>query len=1162
MFKSYLNTIKMIRNYWILKKSPLFDAEWYLKNYPDVREKKKNPIWHYLEFGWKENRLPSVFFDGVDYLKRYPDVNESNISPLLHYELFGKAENRYYASVSFVLPPREKTWKECLQERLHPLKIQDREYVTRSLFFPRWHSVKNQPFFSVILPTFNRAFCIENAIRSCLDQSYQRFELIICDDSSTDGTVERIRKNYSSELSSGKIKFISNASGKKGCASARNTALAIAKGDWITYLDSDNRMRKNALATFAEAILRHRRDTLFYACFRQIYKKGIIGMPFDQKKLLRQNFIDLGVFVHHREMYEKYGGFDEKLKCLLDWELIIRYSRNGNTPFFLPEVLLDYNDSDAFERISTNEDVFLAKQQIWRKYPDIFVHRLTFIDREKVYQEIMAATECGINSENSANPELIISLTSYPARIKIVIFTLHSLLTQTHKPDAVVLWLTRNQFPGLENDLPPELLNLRKRGLTIRWCNQAIRSYTKLIPALKEYPDAIIVTADDDIYYPPDWLEKLYLSYLNAPENIHCHRVHQLQFDPEANLLPYCQWKKNISASCAGWNCFLTGVGGVLYPPGTLHPDVTKSEKYLEICPTADDIWFWGMAVLQGTQIQVVPDNQPDLIYTDPENELNLYGECTLHAQNIIGGGNDLALQKLLTCYPRIQERVVPNRIVLHKMNGEICNKKKIPGLNVQFLGGANIVRLHEPLPVFIDCEITCGSFCSLELDGSRHHLKDMDMQVRSPGCKITIGSNFSANGGMLLAVEPGLKIEIGRDCMFSSDVQLRTSDSHSIIDRTNGKAVNPGADIVLGDHVWLCSGVTLLKGAQIASDSIVAAGSLVNRVFSESGILLAGTPAKVIRDNISWSRKNYQKYTESVQLNRNRISAAFICDDQYVIPTATALTSLIRNKDWDTICDIYIVTANLSTESIEKFKLLESPTVHIKIIKADMSHLAGLHHYSERSYCVASTAALLKFELPRLLPEVNKLLYLDGDIIVRQDLSELFAEPVHHHYAGVVLDSGRAYSKNKRLQKFKYYFNSGVLLMNLDAMRKNGIPDQLIEAKRNSQDSSLMDQNIFNQVLAGKIRRFDIKYNFLYINLLRARAKKCYSMEDLNRLFGSSYRDLEEINREAVIVHFASKDKPWKYHDVALADEWYSYFKASPFADQELNRSSLIYAE
>ena len=140
--------------------------------------------------------------------------------------------------------------------------------------------------------------------------------------------------------------------------------------------------------------------------------------------------------------------------------------------------------------------------------------------------------ECGIKHSPSPTggegEKIIISLTSFPARINIVVKTIKTLLTQTLKPDAVILWLAPEQFPNGENDLPQELLDLKQYGLTIDWYKD-IRSYKKIIPTLKKYQNAVIITTDDDIYYAPDTVESLYKSYLEHKNEVHAHRCDWLK---------------------------------------------------------------------------------------------------------------------------------------------------------------------------------------------------------------------------------------------------------------------------------------------------------------------------------------------------------------------------------------------------------------------------------------------------------------------------------------------------------------------------------------------------------------------------------------------------------------------------------------------------------
>lgn len=142
---------------------------------------------------------------------------------------------------------------------------------------------------------------------------------------------------------------------------------------------------------------------------------------------------------------------------------------------------------------------------------------------------------------------LIVSLTSYPLRIPTLHYTLYSLFTQTLKPHKIILWLSRDEFLYKEKDLPQSVLRFTNYGLQIRWCEGNIKSYKKLIPTLREYADCIIVTADDDVCYPHDWLLRLYSAYKTAPQYIHCHRAHRIIFDENGEILPYMKWQLRIS---------------------------------------------------------------------------------------------------------------------------------------------------------------------------------------------------------------------------------------------------------------------------------------------------------------------------------------------------------------------------------------------------------------------------------------------------------------------------------------------------------------------------------------------------------------------------------------------------------------------------------------
>lgn len=104
-----------------------------------------------------------------------------------------------------------------------------------------------------------------------------------------------------------------------------------------------------------------------------------------------------------------------------------------------------------------------------------------------------------------------------------------------------------------------------------------------------------------------------------------------------------------------------------------------------------------------------------------------------------------------------------------------------------------------------------------------------------------------------------GKHIKIGKGCLFSNGVELHTSDYHSIVMADNrDKRLNRASDIVLGARVWIGLRTIILKGSNIADDTVVGACSLVNKHFDKSNILIAGIPAVELKSNINWDRYKY----------------------------------------------------------------------------------------------------------------------------------------------------------------------------------------------------------------------------------------------------------------------------------------------------------------
>ena len=217
---------------------------------------------------------------------------------------------------------------------------------------------------------------------------------------------------------------------------------------------------------------------------------------------------------------------------------------------------------------------------------------------------------------------LIVSLTSFPKRIGTVHLTINTIFRQTLAPDRIILWLAEEEFPNKEKDLPDELLKLKKRGLEIRWCGN-LMSYKKLVPTMKLYPDSFIVTADDDLYYHPQWLERLCKTYLDNPHCIPCHRVTKILVSEDGSYTAVIGGKEYWKGPS-----YLNKIGsgsGTLFPPGCFHPDVLDETKIKDLAPTNDDIWFWLMAAMAGYRVVVPKEPLIALHYVEGTQESALW---------------------------------------------------------------------------------------------------------------------------------------------------------------------------------------------------------------------------------------------------------------------------------------------------------------------------------------------------------------------------------------------------------------------------------------------------------------------------------------------------------------------------------------------------------
>jgi len=198
---------------------------------------------------------------------------------------------------------------------------------------------------------------------------------------------------------------------------------------------------------------------------------------------------------------------------------------------------------------------------------------------------------------------LIVSLTSFPIRIDYIEYTLFSLINQNIRPAKIILWLSEDEFPNKENDISDTIKRYFPFNLEIKFVKYNIKSYKKLIYAMLQFQDYIIVTADDDVFYKKNWLNLLYDTHIKYPENIIAHIARKISFK-NGKINSYLKWKNNTKGA-SKFN-FAIGKGGILYPPNCLYKDVTNFSLFQKLCPTADDIWFYVMELLSNRKVRII----------------------------------------------------------------------------------------------------------------------------------------------------------------------------------------------------------------------------------------------------------------------------------------------------------------------------------------------------------------------------------------------------------------------------------------------------------------------------------------------------------------------------------------------------------------------------
>ena len=254
-----------------------------------------------------------------------------------------------------------------------------------------------------------------------------------------------------------------------------------------------------------------------------------------------------------------------------------------------------------------------------------------------------AKLEYGLNTTEKRATKVIVSLTSFPLRFNKIHICLKSLLLQRIKPDKIIVYLgndsSRTQFTK-------EMLDLERYGVEFRIDSERnLKAHKKYFYAMQEFPNDIIVTADDDLYYPSNWLSSLLKTYDKYPNAISARRVHLMK-QKDGALLPYNMWKDQCRSIVEpNFSLLATGGSGKLYPPHCLKECAFDVEKIKELCFDADDIWLKCMEIVSEIPVVWAKNWEVDQLGVGSNRE------GALSQKNVDCSHNDVCLKNVMDFY-------------------------------------------------------------------------------------------------------------------------------------------------------------------------------------------------------------------------------------------------------------------------------------------------------------------------------------------------------------------------------------------------------------------------------------------------------------------------------------------------------------------------------
>lgn len=279
----------------------------------------------------------------------------------------------------------------------------------------------------------------------------------------------------------------------------------------------------------------------------------------------------------------------------------------------------------------------------------------------------------------------------------------------------------------------------------------------------------------------------------------------------------------------------------------------------------------------------------------------------------------------------------------------------------------------------------------------------------------------------------------------------------------------------------------------------------------------------------------------------KEEVHICVIADSGYAVPTAVMLTSAKINKHIESKYVIHYLSNGLSDFDKRKVMELSSADFRVEIQECNADRYKAVVIPNNATFTVST---MIKCELEDLLPHVDKVLMMDGDILVKGDLTELYTTELKDLVVAAVKDLPAHRCGIADTIGVKHYFNCGVLLLNLELMRREKLGDKIIQTKLQAPESwTLGEQDPFNWVCVSRLKLMPLKWNSMPMVYRRDNI----SLNEINGFYGTDYKSMRELEDDAVVMHFAAA-KPWKNRFALFSTLWQKYYDMSPYGDTEID--------